>query len=359
MQELSLVFVGFGTVARGCAHHLLRHRDFLAREHGFPVRVVAIADLTAGSIEDQSGIDLAKALEYVGAGRKLNELQPGKAARAAAEILSDVRADIVAESTWTNLKDAQPGLSHIRLALENGMDVVTSNKGPMALAFRELKALAASNGRFLRFESTVMSGTPVFSLFEPALAGSPITGLRGILNGTTNYILTEMASGRSYEQALRFAQEAGYAEADPSGDVEACDSAAKGVILANALMGGNLRYADVERIGITGLTREDLSAAAAQSKRLKLIVSVRRNSDGFVCASVRPTLVDAGDPLAHVDGVTNALQISTEAQPDITIIGPGAGGESAGYGLLSDMIAIHRQRGSSPALKSAASSTCH
>jgi homoserine dehydrogenase len=350
MQELSLVFIGFGTVGRGCAHHLVRQRNFLASRHGFRCRVVAIADLAAGSIENQAGIDLAKALECVAAGKSLSELNPGTHGRMALDILRDVRADIVAESTWTNLKDAEPGLSHIRTALRNGMDVVTSNKGPIALEFGALRSLADTCGRQLRFESTVMSGTPVFSLFEPALAGAPVLGFRGILNGTTNYILTEMAAGRSYESALHHAQEAGYAEADPSGDVEACDPAAKAVILANALMGAGLGYSDVDRVGITSVTAEDLAIAAAQSKRLKLIVSVRRQADNSVKASVKPALVDVSDPLAHVDGVTNALQISMEAQPEVTIVGPGAGGDSAGYGLLSDMLAIHRMRGASPLL---------
>jgi homoserine dehydrogenase len=355
MQELSLAFVGFGTVGRGCAHHLVRHREFLAQKHGLRTRVVAIADLTAGSIENEAGIDLAQALDRVASGRSLNELHPGRTPSSTDEILRSVRAHILVESTWTNLKDAEPGLSHIRLALQNGMDVVTSNKGPLALAFRELQTLAESNGRRLRFESTVMSGTPVFSLFDTALSGAPVLGLRGILNGTTNYILTEMAAGRSYDEALRRAQECGYAEADPSGDVEARDPAAKAVILANALMGADLRYTDVDRTGITALTPEDLSAAAGKSRRMKLVVSVLRQPDGSVRAAVKPTLVETGDPLAHVDGVTNALQISIEAQPEVTILGPGAGGDSAGYGLLSDIIAIHRQRSSAPVFESAGS----
>jgi len=346
LVELSLAFVGFGTVGQGCAWHLVRNRRYLKLEYDFDYRVVAIADIAKGFIQNnEEGIDLSRALEFVENGKKLDsKVLKGQSGLSSMDTIKTSNADILIETTWTNLKDGEPGLSHIITALESGMDVVTSNKGPIALALRKLLGIARSRGRQLRFESTVMSGTPVFKLQEFGLLGARITRLRGILNGTTNYILTEMARGKNYEDALKRAQELGYAEADPAGDVEAYDPAAKITILANVLMDGEMDYGEVERQGINQITVDETKKAAQDSKRIKLIASASKNDDGKVRGSVKPTLVPDADILAHVNGVSNALQISMDVQPDVTIVGPGAGGDSAGYGLVSDILAIHRLR---------------
>jgi len=348
MQELKVVFVGFGTVGRGCARYLAANRRHLESSHGLRCKVVAITDLKAGWVENREGIGLAAAIDAVDRGGRLSELPLDRPeGRSSIEVIKASKADVLVESTWTNLKDGEPGLSHIIAALESGMDVVTSNKGPLALAFRRLKAIAKDTRRQLRFESTVMSGSPVFSMCEAGLAGARILRIRGILNGTTNYILTEMAAGKSYAQALRCAQELGYAEADPTGDVEGYDPAAKIAILANALMGADEPYAGVNRVGITSIRTEDIERAACESKRIKLIASASKSPDGRVELSVRPALIPETDILAHVSGIMNALQITTDAQPDVTIIGPGAGGDSAGYGLVNDLVSIHHGRLSS------------
>lgn len=344
MKELKLAFVGFGTVAQGCARHLIRTARHLRQQYGFSYKVVAISDIVKGSIQNSDqGIDLLKALEAVEKGEKLETLE-GKAGLSSIDTIKTSNADIIVETTWTNLKDGEPGLSHIVTALENGMDVATSNKGPIALSFKKLLDLAKSKRRYLRFESTVMSGTPVFNLFDFCLAGAKISALKGILNGTTNYILTEIAAGKSYSDALKRAQELGYAEADPSGDVEAYDPAAKITILANALMDAELDYNEVEREGVTRISIDDIKKAAKDLKHIKLIASASRDEKGRVRASVKPTLVPDTDILSNISGVMNALQISTDAQPDVIIMGPGAGGDSAGYGLLSDILTIHRLR---------------
>lgn len=344
MQEVKLVFVGFGIVAQGCARHLVKNSSYLKQQYGFTYKVIAITDTVKGSIQDNDrGVDLSKALELMAKGKKLDGQElSGKTGLSSLDTIKTSNADIVVEATWTNLKDGEPGLSHIVAALESGMDVVTSNKGPIALFYKRLLDLAKSKGQHLRFESTVMSGTPVFNLDEFGLTGAKINGLRGILNGTTNYILTEMAAGKSYNDALKRAQELGYAEADPSGDVEAYDPAAKITILANALMDADVKYENVEREGINRLTIDDIKKAGQSSKHIKLLASSSRTENRGARASVKPTLVPDTDILAHVGGVMNALQISMDVQPDVTIMGPGAGGDSAGYGLLNDILAIHR-----------------
>jgi homoserine dehydrogenase len=346
LKKVNLAFVGFGTVAQGCAKHLVRSAQYLEDKHRFQYKVVAIADTVKGSIRNNAqGISLSEALRVVEQGKKLDEGElKGKLGLSPMETIKTSDADIVIEATWTNLKDGEPGLTHISTALQSGKDVVTSNKGPIALAYKKLTQLAKAKRRYLRFESTVMSGTPVFNMHEFGLQGAKIKTLRGILNGTTNYILTEMATGKGYDEALKRAQELGYAEVDPSGDVEAYDPTAKITILANSLMDAGVSYRDVEREGITHITIDDIRNAEKDSTRIKLIASASQDETGHFAVSVKPTLVPTTDILAHVTGVMNALKISMDVQPDVTIIGPGAGGDSAGYGLMSDILAIHRLR---------------
>jgi homoserine dehydrogenase len=343
VKEVRLAFVGFGTVGQGCAKHLVRSKQYLKKEFGFNYKVVAISDIVKGSVRNEKqGLDLPKALGLCARGKRLDDGElKGEIGLSPIDTVKTSKADIVVEATWTNLKDGEPGLTHIVTALKSGKDVATSNKGPIALAYKKLVNLAKSKGLQLRFESTVMSGTPVFSLREFCLRGAQIIGIRGILNGTTNYILTEMAAGKSYTETLKKAQELGYAEAEPSGDVEAFDPAAKITLLANALMDAEVDFADVEREGITRIISDDITKAAQNSKRIKLIATATRGEAGCVKASVKPTLLPDSDMLAHVNGVMNALQIMMDVQPDVTVIGPGAGGDSAGYGLLSDILAIH------------------
>ena len=345
MKEVRLVFVGFGTVGQGCAKHLLANKQKLSDRYGFRFRPVAITDIVKGSIFNDKGIDLLRALTLVEKGQKLEgSVLKGKKGLPSIDTIKNSDADTMIEATWTNLKDAEPGTSHIITAIKNGIDVATSNKGPIALHFKKLTELAKSKKRYLRYESTVMSGTPVFNLQEFCLPGAKISKMRGILNGTTNYILTEMAKGKEYGSVLKDAQARGYAEADPTGDVEAHDPAAKITILANALLNADVDYNDVEKEGITRVTFSDIQKAAAESKRIKLIAEAYPTQDGGVKVSVKPTLLPESDILAHVDGVMNALQFSMNVQPDVTVIGPGAGGDSAGFGLLSDVISIHLAR---------------
>jgi homoserine dehydrogenase len=353
MSETKLAFIGFGTVAQGCAERLVMKKAQLSQEHGFEYRVVSISDTLKGSIQNNDGIDLSEALRLAKGGKKLDgQGMKGVAGLSSLESIRASEADVVVEASWTNLKDGEPGLSHIVAALQSNKDVVTSNKGPLALAYRRLIALAKAQGRYLRFESTVMSGTPIFSLKEFGLAGARVKELKGILNGTTNYILTQMEQGMRYDEALKQAQKLGYAEANPEGDVEAYDPTAKVTILANALMNADVNYRDVEREGISEITPEDIRKASNRSERIKLVASATIGGDGKVKAAVKPTPVPYTNILAHVGGVMNALQISTDVQPDVTIIGPGAGGDSAGYGLLNDLLVIHKMRANGQMTKS-------
>jgi len=290
---------------------------------------------------NKRGLDAERLLSLARTEGSVRAYPRGSKGLSSIETIKKADANVLVETTWTNLSDGEPGLTHIKTALTEGLHVVTTNKGPFALAYHELVALAERRRRQLKFEGTVLSGTPAISLATETLAGSTINSIRGILNGTTNYILGEMEGGRTYEEALRAAQERGYAEEDPSGDVEGWDAAAKITILANAAMDGKLKLADVHREGIVGITASDVRDAVSAGKRIKLVAAACVEN-GKVTAQVTRERLPETDPLSRIPGVMNAVIISTDVQPDIVVVGPGAGADSAGYALLSDLLAIDR-----------------
>jgi homoserine dehydrogenase len=225
--------------------------------------------------------------------------------------------------------------------LETGKHISTSNKGPIALAYRELSDTAAQKGLLLRFEGTVMSGTPALHLGIFDLAGCDVTEVYGILNGTTNYILSRMEEGFGYEEALKEAQEKGYAEAVPDADVEGWDALGKVVILANTVMGAALTPDDVSCEGITKISKGDVERAKAEGMRYKLIGRVRKEG-GKVLAAVAPERLPLSNPLAAVMGATNAVTFCTDLMGDVTLVGAGAGRAETGFSILADLLDIHR-----------------
>lgn len=336
-----LALVGFGSVGRGLAEILSLHHQRFVDRYGVDVRIVA-ACTRRWCVYDPDGIDAATLLRA--AATNATGMLPGACSWSAAQMIAAADADVLVEASPTDMTTGEPATTYVREAIARGMHVITANKGPIALHFAELRRLAEERGVMLGFEATVMSGTPALRLGWSDLAGCEIQEVRGIVNGTTNFILTRMERGMDYASALAEAQRLGYAEADPTGDVEGHDAAGKAAILANVLMDARLTPADVEREGITGITHEMVVAAAAVGERWKLIARVWRDGQ-TVRAAVRPMRLMIEHPLAGVDGATNALMISTDLLGDVTIIGPGAGGVATGFAILSDLLALHRIRG--------------
>ena len=243
--------------------------------------------------------------------------------------------------------DGEPGLTHMREALGRGIPVVTSNKWPVALHGAELAALARSQSAAFRAESTVMSGTPVLSALTEGLAGTVPVALRGVLNATANVILSRMADGTSYEHALAEAQRAGLAERDPAADVEGYDATAKVMILSALVFGRQLEREQVTCLGITGITGREARQAASAGQRIRQVATLAfsgPDGTGTVTARVQPEVVHADDPLAKIDGVTNAVVYQASPIGEVTITGPGAGPHLAGQGVLSDIIAVARRQ---------------
>ena len=238
-----------------------------------------------------------------------------------------------------DLKTGEPAVLHCEEALLSGKHVITSNKGPIALHYNHLKMLARDNGVKIGCEGTVMSGSPALRLALDSLLPTGITEIQGILNGTTNYILTRMESGATYEEALAQAQQLGYAEADPSGDVEGFDTAGKVAILSQLVFNTFIKPENIERQGITGITPDDIRKAAENNMRWKLIGSVKKLDRG-VEAWVRPVMLPLDNPLANISGAGNAIQYHSDLLGAITLIGPGAGRKETAAALIEDLMHI-------------------
>jgi len=338
----NIVVIGLGVVGTGLAEILHNKKEMLKSKYGFEFKVLGVCDLIKGSIYSENGLDLGKVLEINKKKGELSDYPAPEKGLSSVEMITKPEVDIVAEITPTNVKTGEPGLTHFRAALEHKKHVVSTNKGPVALKYKELSQLAKANNVYLGFEGTVISGTPAINVGTRDLAGCDIESIRGILNGTTNYILTLMEEGRSYDDVLKEAQQKGYAETDPTADVEGYDPLAKIVILANSVMGGDVNLNEVYREGITGITLENIEKAKKEGKRIKLVGKAWREN-GKVTAQIKPEALPLTDPLANVMGVLNAVTFETDVTGNVTIIGPGAGAYTAGYAMLTDMLEIHRR----------------
>lgn len=333
-----IALIGFGTVGQGLCEILKEKQTYLNEKYGFDYSIVAVADLAYGNVYNPEGLDIDQMLTEASSKNKftkdLSDLET-------IDLIKTCNADIVCELTYTDLKTGGPAIDFCKAALSSGKHIVTSNKGPAALYYPEMKKLADENGVRFMIEGTVVAGTPIINLTDGPLAGCEISKIRGILNGTTNYMLTEMEKGMDYEDVLKVAQDLGYAEADPTGDVEGHDARGKVTILANIVMGASIKISDVSCEGITKISKADMDEAKAKNARWKLIGSVEKK-DGKVTGSVAPEMIDLSHPLAGVMGATNALTFTTDLLGDVTIVGPGAGKIETGFSILTDILAIHR-----------------
>jgi len=315
---------------------LLRKAREYRQRYGVELRVVSITDIT-GTAHSQDGIDLKLALERC---RRGVIDYPGAEEMSGVDAIREIEAELVVEATPSNIKNGEPGMSHMLESFRAGKHVVTSNKGPLALEYWKLVQEAERRGVEFRFEASVGGAMPVINLARETLSGDRIVGIEGILNGTTNYILTRMTTeGTSYETVLREAQELGYAEADPTYDIEGIDTASKLVILANAVMGMRARFGDVKVRGITRITPEAVRLAKERGYVIKLIGEVKDSR-----LEVAPRLVPESHPL-NVGGALNVAMLECDVAGRITVIGKGAGAIETQSAILSDIISIARRCG--------------
>jgi homoserine dehydrogenase len=333
-----IAIIGFGTVGQGIAEILLDKKVFLKDKYNYEFIIVAVADAIYGNCYNPRGLNITQMLVEAKAKKKFTH---DVYKFDTLTLIRECNANLICELTYTDLRNGGDAIDHVKTALSNGKHVVTSNKGPAALKYKEFSRLAENNGVKFMIEGTVVAGTPVINLALGPLAGCNITKIKGILNGTTNYMLSEMEKGMDYAAVLKVAQKLGYAEADPTGDVEGYDARGKVCILANVVMDSPLKLAQIDCKGITEISQKDIEEAKNLGKRWKLIGCVEKK-DGKVFGSVGPEMVDLSHPLAGVMGAKNALTFTTDLLGDITIIGPGAGRMETGFAILSDILAIHK-----------------
>ncbi len=325
--------VGFGVVGQSFAKLILSRSTDLYSEYGIKPRIVACVD-NHGSAVSPGGLDLQRLLESKKAKKTVGGYDKAGSRFEPVQVIENVDAEVVLECSPTDLSVGEPGISHIMTAMRTGKHVISVNKGPLALAFPSLIELANYNGVMLRFSGTVGGGTPILEFAKRCLKGDRIMSFKGILNGTTNYILSKMEEGLTYESALQDAKQKGYAEANPSLDIDGLDAAAKLVIMANWVMGMKVTMKDVKRTGISDVKSSEAKKAAARGSAIKLIASC----DGRRL-DVIPTEVPKTDPIC-VNGTLNAVTFSSEHSGQQTIIGRGAGGMETASAILRDLIEI-------------------
>ncbi len=344
-MQLNVALVGFGNVGRALADLLIAKGDVLHYDYNIHLRVTGICTGSHGCAIDPSGLRLRTALDAVRFGASLDGLHLGRPVETPVQFIADCPADLIFETIPTNPQGGQPALDYARAILSNGTHLVTANKGPAAFGYRELSDLAAQNNVGFFFESTVMDGAPVLGVAREGLPATKVNRVTGIFNSTTNYMLTRMEQeGLTFEQALKAAQEIGIAETDPTLDVDGWDSSIKTAILANVLMGVDLRPADVNRQGIRDVTPADVEAAAAEGQRIRLICEAVRDDEGAVTARVGPERVPLSDVMAGIIGTTSIVNFETDVLPRLTVIEHDPGPTTTAYGMLADMINLTRGR---------------
>jgi homoserine dehydrogenase len=325
---MKIALIGLGSVGRGVAEMVAK------KDPGFTL--TAVADSKSGCM-DAGGIDIPALL----AKKKKNGMC-GDTGISASDIVKKADYDVLVEVSPTNALTGEPSIGYIRAALGRKKHVVTSNKGPVSLAGKELRTMAHAKGVAFRYEATVAGAIPVMHMLENGLAGNEILALYGVLNGTCNYILTRMADeGLTYDQALLEAREMGYAEADPTYDVQGIDAAIKLVILANTIWDNGVSLKDVERTGIDLLTADALRLAEDEGCTIRLIAEAIPRSHVM---RVSPRIIPRNHPLV-VEGTLNALTLETDMAKEITLIGRGAGSIETASAIIGDLLYIRNHYG--------------
>jgi homoserine dehydrogenase len=307
---------------------LLDRAPELRDRHGISFRITGIASRRLGWIADHTGLDPKACLS--------GTFSPGSDSTNVRTWLSAARADILFEATSLNVETGQPAVDHIRAALQHGAHAITANKGTIVHAYRELRDLAAKQGKHFLFESTVMDGVPIFSFF-PQLPLIHLEGFHGILNSTTNVILSEMENGLSFDESLKKAQALGVAETDATHDIDGWDAAVKTAALITVLMDVPVRLDEIEREGIRKLTEEAVRAARKEGRPYKLVCRAKRVTSG-VTASVRPEQIPLTHPMAQVTGTSSYIYFETDIFPGLAITEENPGLYATAYGMLADFV---------------------
>ncbi|MBN2317468.1 MAG: homoserine dehydrogenase [Acidobacteria bacterium] len=338
LKQINFAFIGFGKVARAFARLSINRRKWLIKKYGVEWKITGIATKNHGISIDPQGLPIGKMLRSWKAHSNLNSFHNGPACDSHADFIRQCGADVLFEMSVLDLS-GDPAASYIREALRAGLNVITTNKGPVATHFRSLSRLARQRDVQFLYEGTVMDGAPVFNLARHNLPATHIRSLRGILNSTTNYILTQMEQGTSFEAALEYTKNKGITEADPSLDLEGWDSATKLSVLIQALMGGNVKPNDIERHSISEDIGRKVRAAVRRDRRLRRVTRAYRQG-GRVIGKVELQELEIFDPLAAIRGLSNILILNTDTMRELAIIENNPSVEQTAYALFSDLVSL-------------------
>ena len=341
-MHYKLALIGFGNVARALARLLVRKQELL-KQQGIIFSFTGISTAKHGYAVNPAGLDIQKALELVESGKSISSLSTLKVDDSLS-VIQNSQADVLFENSPVNTQTGQPALDHIRKAFELNMHAITANKGPVVHGYRELTALAESKRRKFKFESTVLGGAPVFSVFREAFPLAELSSIKGIFNATTNIILSRMENGESYDAAVKYCQSIGVAETDPTNDVDGWDAAIKVAALVTVLMDTPMTPQQVNPAGIRGITPEMIGKAKAEGKRYKLVCSAEKVGDK-VNASVAPQLVDSTSPLYGMMNSSTGITFRTDVILDYSITlsekpDMKGGPIETAYGLFADFASI-------------------
>ncbi len=339
MKNYSICMIGFGNVGKAFAKLINRKAKQLSDEFNISFSVVAIATGSHGRTINHAGINLKKAIEISAENGSLDELSTIQTPKSIQDFIALSKADFLLENSPVHYETGEPAITHIKAALANNMHAVSANKGPVVHAYDELITLARASDKQFLFESAVMDGAPIFSVFREALPAADIKGFEGILNSCTNLLIEKMEKGSTFEEAVAHAQSIGIAETDPSGDIDGWDASIKVAALATVLMGIPLKPQDVDRKGIRDLTPHLIQNAIKDGKRWKLVCTAEK-SGGKIIAKVAPQLVPSSSPLFSVNGTSSLVIFKTDVLPGLGILESDPSPETTAYGLLADILNI-------------------
>jgi len=343
MKQIALVMVGFGNVGQAFARLLLRKEQTLADQFGLRIVVTGIITGRHGGAINSGGINLTRALETIELGQSLDILSEQPVPTNVTDFIFSSSADAMLETSPVNHHTGQPAIDHIKAALNKGMHAITANKGPVVHAFAELNKMAAMRGKRFMYESTVMDGAPIFSLFRGPLPAADLLGFSGILNSCTNFILGLQEKGMTLDEAIIEGQKIGITETDPSADIDGWDAAIKVAALCTVLMGIPLKPQQVDRTGIREITPDMIKKAQKAGERWKLVCTARRDGQRLLEASVKPARVAPGSPLYSIEGTSSYVEFKLDVLPGLGIVEGNPGPDTTAYGMLADL--INTQRG--------------
>lgn len=338
-DNIKIAILGFGNVGKSFAKLLTEKKEEILRKFKLEVNVVAISTKSKGSLVNENGIDLMSVLDDLEKYNHFDKKSNDYREVSSIEIAENVDYDILFELTPLQIFSGQPAIDHIKAALNRKKHAVSANKGPIAWAFEELSSLAEKNKVLFYYETTVMDGTPVFNLVDETLKFCKVTGVKGILNSTTNFVLEEIAKGKAYDEVIKEGKKRGFVEEDPAMDIEGWDAAAKTAALLNVLMKANITPYDVDRKGIEDIDYQEIKAAEKRGNVIKLIC-YGGIENGKVVARVQPEEVNKNSLLASISGTTSIVSITTDLMGTVSIVEHEPEIEQTAYGVFSDLIRV-------------------